>query len=566
MRCNGMGSYEFVMRCGWLRCHVVWFEVVVWCGDPYYKVLQVLHSTTRYYKVLLRTPRHYKALLRTTKYYSVWSSNRWNAQYNARSNRSHPPTSPNNAPATNNDSDAWSLFHMKRAVQCAEQQVWPSNLTKYCACHEKMTVMIDRRHIWKVIYIARSNRHHLPTSPNIAPATKNYSHDWSSSNMKRHWQCAEQQDSPSNVTKYCSCHWCPWHMKRHLQRAEQQDPPSNLTKYCACHANCTPKSKRNLPKTVEASFTMADDSSMIRTWSDHEIANLTPSVRKAYFSPLRQRILYWKLQPFAFRLYLPKFHQILLLPRKVTLQPHQMTKKDSHDWSASHMKRHLHCAEPHQILHLPRKITLIIDPPHIWNVIYNARSNRTHPPTSPNTAPATQNSIPKSKRNLPETVEASFTLADDSTMIRAWTRHLATSRSPWLLSALWGRICIENYNLSRCGYLPKFHQILRLERKVTLQHHQILCLPRKVTLQHHQILCLPRKVTLQQDQIVHLPRRVTELLLYWTVTLLSCYLTEVLLWWTVPKLLLDWTVTWLNCYLTELLFYWAATFLDSFHC
>ena len=33
MRCTGMQSHEFVMRCGWLRCHVVWFEVVVGCGN-----------------------------------------------------------------------------------------------------------------------------------------------------------------------------------------------------------------------------------------------------------------------------------------------------------------------------------------------------------------------------------------------------------------------------------------------------------------------------------------------------------------------------------------------------
>ena len=42
----------------------------------------------------------------------------------------------------------------------------------------------------------------------------------------------------------------------------------------------------------------------------------------------------------------------------------------------------------HQILHLPRKMTVMIDPRQIWNVIYNARSNRSHNPTSPNTAPA----------------------------------------------------------------------------------------------------------------------------------------------------------------------------------
>ena len=102
-----------------------------------------------------------------------------------------------------------------------------------------------------------------------------------------------------------------------------------------------------------------------------------------------------------------------------------------HDWCPSHMKRHLQCAEqqesssnftkyctchakwlwwlirvtyetsftmrgatgitlqPHQILRLPRKKNLVFDPRHIWNVIYNARSNKHRPPTSPNTAPAT---------------------------------------------------------------------------------------------------------------------------------------------------------------------------------
>ena len=45
----------------------------------------------------------------------------------------------------------------------------------------------------------------------------------------------------------------------------------------------------------------------------------------------------------------------------------------------------------HQILHLARKTTLMSDVRHIWNAIYNARSNRCHPPTSPSTVPATKN-------------------------------------------------------------------------------------------------------------------------------------------------------------------------------
>ena len=202
--------------------------------------------------------------------------------YNARSNKSHPPTSPNTAPATQNESHDWSASHMKRHLQCAEQQESSSNFTKYCACHakwisglirityeksftmreatrvilqlqqilrlprkmnlmidrahiwkviynarsnkshpptqqivrlpRKINLMIDRAHIWKVIYNARSNKSHPPTSPNTAPATQNESHDWSASHMKRHLQCAEQQESSSNFTKYCACHakWISW--------------------------------------------------------------------------------------------------------------------------------------------------------------------------------------------------------------------------------------------------------------------------------------------------------------------------------------------------------------------
>ena len=70
----------------------------------------------------------------------------------------------------------------------------------------KINLMIDHAHIWKVIYNARSNKSHPPTSPNTAPATKNESHAEFSSHMKRYLQCVEQHMSPSNLTKYCACH------------------------------------------------------------------------------------------------------------------------------------------------------------------------------------------------------------------------------------------------------------------------------------------------------------------------------------------------------------------------
>ena len=130
---------------------------------------------------------------------------------------------------------------MKRHLQCVEQQASPSNRTKYCACHtkwmpwliriayatsftmrgatgitlqphqvlrqpRKMNLMIDPHHLWNVIYNAWNSRHHPPTSPSTAPATQNERHDWSRSRMKRHLQCAEQQVSTCNLTKYCACH------------------------------------------------------------------------------------------------------------------------------------------------------------------------------------------------------------------------------------------------------------------------------------------------------------------------------------------------------------------------
>ena len=188
--------------------------------------------------------------------------------------------------------------------------------------------------------------------------------------------------------------------------------------------------------------------------------------------------------------------------------------------------------QPHQMLPLPRKMMRIIDCRRIWNVIYNARSNRHHPPTSPNTAPATQNCTPKSKKNLPKTAEASILMRGrfehDPSMIRAWSEHeseheLVISHPPVrraYFSRFGDAFCIENYNISRSGYLSKFHQILRLPRKLTLQDHQYCACHAKwlswlmsvthdtsftmrgatdLILQHHQMLRLPRKMT----RIIH---------------------------------------------------------------
>ena len=380
----------------------------------YYKVLlqyySVLHSTTTYYS---STTLYYKAAFMIdpwhiwTVIYMIDVRRIWNVIYNARSNRSHPPTSPNTAPATQNDCDDWSASHMKRHLQCAEQQASPSNLTKYCACRvkrisslirvtyetsftmrgatsialqrhqilrlpHKKSLVFDPRHIWNVIYNARSNRHRPPTSPNTAPATQNDSHDWSSSHMERHLQCAEQQASPCNLTKYCACHakWLSWLIFVTYGTSFTMRGATGITLQPHQILRLPRKSALQnlseiLRERMKRQFQCAADSTMIRTWSDHELVISHPPVRRGYFSRFGDAFCIENYN-ISRSGYLLKFHRILRLPQKVTLQDHQM-------------------------LRLPRKMMRIIDCRRICNVIYNARSNRHRPPTSPNTAPATQN-------------------------------------------------------------------------------------------------------------------------------------------------------------------------------
>ena len=353
----------------------------------------------------------------------------WNAFYNARSNKCHCPNSPNTAPATQNESHDWPLSHMKRYLQCAEQQVSLSKLTKYCACHEKwiswlilvthemlftmrratsvivqthqilrlprkMNLMIDPCHTWNAIYNARSNKCHCPNSPNTAPATKNESHDWSLSHMNRYLQCAEQQVSLSKLTKCCACQekWIsslilfthetlftmrgatsvivqlhqilrlpwkmnlmidPWHKWNVIYNARSNMRHSpNSPNTAPATKNDRPESQRNLLKTDETSFPMRGrsehDPSMIRPWSDHETVSPQPASQpRLPFTPTTS-ILYWKIQHFALRLSFqisPNTAPATKSDTRTSPNTAPATQNDSHDQSSSQMKRYLQCAE-----------------------------------------------------------------------------------------------------------------------------------------------------------------------------------------------------------------------------
>ena len=146
-------------------------------------------------------------------------------------------------------------------------------------------------------------------------------------------------------------------MKCHVQCAEQHWLPCNITKHCACHEILTSKCQRKIIKLLPP-----------RQRPFEHDPNIKSSSRTRRFGDLTRPILethfVWKNTG-----YLSKFHEMLRLPQKVTF--------------------HLH-----QILRLPRRMNLMSDPYQTWrvthlsNVIYNAHSNKNHPPTAPNTAPA----------------------------------------------------------------------------------------------------------------------------------------------------------------------------------
>ena len=162
-------------------------------------------------------------------------------------------------------------------------------------------------------------------------------------------------------------------------------------------------------------------------------------------------------------------HQTQRLPRKVKLQHHQMLrlprKNGSHDWSCSHVKHHLHRAEQQH-----------------------------SPPTSPNTAPATQNAT-----------------------------------HDWFPSHI--------YETPFANAAPA--------RKNDSHDWSY----------YHNMKCYFTELLLDWA-VTWLSCYLTDPLLYWAVTWQGCYLTDLLLYWSVTLLscywavLLYWSITLLGCYFT----------------
>ena len=172
----------------------------------------------------------------------------------------------------------WNVISNARS-----NMVSPSNLTKYCACHEK----------WLDCFIVLTYETSFPMR--------------------------EQQVSLSNLTKYCACHE-KWHCKI---------------------------SKKISKNRWKRHFQCGADPTMIRAWIRAWKRKRKPASQVRLLFELTTSIFYWKIQRFAPILHsnlhqilrLPRkvpleLHQKLRLPRKVTLW--NFTK-----YCACHEKWHL---------------------------------------------------------------------------------------------------------------------------------------------------------------------------------------------------------------------------------
>ena len=265
----------------------------------------------------------------------------------------------------------------------------------------RKTRILRPHHIWNLIYNARSNRCHDPTSPNTAPVTQKDSHTSSSSHMKPHLQCAEQQVSRSNLTKYCACH-----AKFHCEISD---------------------------KIFENRWNVISNAGTIREWSENDPRMIRPWKRKPQpashvrlLFELPRSIFYCKIQRFEPNLTFKHLPSAAPATKSNTWpSPNTAPTTKSNTWTSPNTAPTTKSI--HQVLHLPRKVTRVVHPRDIWKLIYNARSNQCHPPNSPNIAPATQNDHLTCGRNLRKTGETSFPMLgrseNDPSMIRPWSDY-----------------------------------------------------------------------------------------------------------------------------------------------
>ena len=268
LMCPAMGWNVMSLRCHWLWGHVVWSEVVLWpCGDPkYYSVLQsTTTSTTKYYSSTTKYYSNTSSVLQSTTllYYSTTLYCKVLLQYYS--------------VLQSTTLQYYPVLQSTTPVLLCTTTYYSSTTLYYKVATQVLL------HYYSVHCTERRSDKSQP--PLEAPAMQNETHDWS--HMKHDLQCAGQQESASNFTKYCACHakrisWS--HMKRHLQRAKQVKSPFKTHQVLPLQRNSEFKIWARNPLNSFRQY--KDDSRIIRTESEHKIVISHPPLRRRYSSHL----------------------------------------------------------------------------------------------------------------------------------------------------------------------------------------------------------------------------------------------------------------------------------------
>ena len=284
----------------------------------------------------------------------------WTSPSTAPATKSATWTSPSTAPATKNDT--WTS---PSSAPATKSDTWTSPIT------------------------APATKSETWTSPNTAPATKNDSTALSSSHIKRHCQCAEQQVSLSNLAKYCACHE-KWHCK--------------ISK-----------------KISKNRWNVISNAGPIRAWSDHN-ATMKPTVRnpprnRGYFSNSARAFSFEKYKVLRPILH-SNIHQMLHLPPKSATwnSPNTAPATKSDTWTSPSSAPSTKC--------------------DTWTSLSTAPATKSATWTSPNTAPATRSDTWTSPSSAPATKSDTWTSPSTAPATKSdtWT---SPSTAPATKSDTW---------------------------------------------------------------------------------------------------------------------------------
>ena len=295
-------------------------NAVLLCTTKYYS------STTLYYKALQCKTLYHRVLL---QYYSVLQP----YYSNARSNSTHPPMSPNTRPATQNDCHDWSCSHMKRHLQCAEQQAAPSNLTKYCACHTKYTPKSKRnltlRGRFEHCMIRAWSDHELVISH--WPVLRGYFSRFGDAFCIENYNISRS----GRINHENRFSW----QAQYLVKLEGDS-------CCSAHVNDVSYVMRINHETYfawQAQYLLKLEADFVAPRNGNDVSYVSRINQECYFVVESST----GLVLCSIRKVTLQHHQMLCLPQKVTLQNHQMLR----------LPRKM-TLQHHQILRLPRKVTL----------------------------------------------------------------------------------------------------------------------------------------------------------------------------------------------------------------